>query len=71
MYGQFESGDIITFFCDGKSEKSGENKKRKQKSATEDADSAHGDHEQQIKKIVLELANMHGEKTTNLNFGHE
>ena len=25
-------------------------------------DSAHGDHEQQIKKITLELADMHGEK---------
>ena len=53
MYGQFESGDTITFFCDGKSEKSGEKKKRKRKSATEDADSAHGDHEQQIKKSHL------------------
>ena len=68
MYKQFESGDTITFFCDGKSEKSGENK-RKRKCATEDtSDSAHGDHEQQIKKIALDLADMHGEKYNDNQF---
>ena len=43
-------------------------KKRKRKSATEDADSAHGDHEQQIKKITLELADMHGVKYNDNQF---
>ena len=63
MYRQFESGDTITFFCDGKSEKSGKNKRKRKSTTAEDAsDSAHGDHEQQIKKIALELADIHGEK---------
>ena len=28
VYRQFESGDTITFLCDGKLEKSGENKRK-------------------------------------------
>ena len=31
-------------------------------------DSAHGDHEQQIKKITLELADMHGKKYNDNQF---
>ena len=36
MYRQFESGDTITFFCDGKSEKSGENKRKRKSTTAED-----------------------------------
>ena len=62
MYRQFESGDTITFCCNGKLEKSGENKKL----ASEDtSDFTHGDHKQKIKKIALELTDMHGEKYNN------
>ena len=56
---------VQSLFFDGKS---GEIKKQKQKSATEDADSTHGDHEHQIKKITLKLADMHGEKYNDNQF---
>ena len=56
---------VQSLFFDGKS---GEIKKQKRKSATEDADSAHGDQEQQIKKIALKLADMHGEKYNDNQF---
>ena len=66
MYRKFKSGDTVTLFCDGKS---GENKrKRKSTTADDTSDSTHGDHEQQIKKIALELADMHGEKYNDNQF---
>jgi len=69
MYRQFESGDTITFCCDGKSEKSWENKRKRKSTTAEDtSDSARGDHEQQIKKIALELTDIHGEKYNDNQF---
>jgi len=61
MYKQFERGDTITFFCDGKPKKLG--KKRKRKSTAEHMpESAHDDHELKVKIVALDLGAGHGDK---------
>ena len=61
MYKQFERGDTITFFCDGKPEKLSEKRKRKS-TAEHMPESAHDDHELKVKKVALDLGARHGDK---------
>ena len=60
MYGQFEQGDTITIFCDGKSTTQVERTpSRKRKRASDDTAS---DHEEEVKRVANELNDMHGEE---------
>ena len=69
MYRQFESGDTITFFCDGKSEKS-ENK-RKRKSATEDSALVIMNSKSRKSHLSWLIYMLRSITTTSLDFGHK
>ena len=57
MYSQFEQGDTITIFCDGKSTTQAPSRKRKHVS-----DDTASDHEEEVKRVADELNDMHGEQ---------
>ena len=60
MYSQFEQGDTITIFCDGKSmAKVDQTPSRKRKRASDDIAP---DHEEEVKRVADELNDMHGEQ---------
>ena len=62
MYSQFEPGDTITIFCEGKRNDDTNQTPNSRKRKRADSSVSVNDHEEEVKRVAKELNDKHGER---------
>ncbi len=71
MYKQLELCDTITLFCEGRADdstSSGANKRKRKAPAEQSPDSGRLDHEEEVKRVAVDLSAKHGTKYNEKQF---